>query len=133
MVGSLLASAAAAQTKFDLDRAEKRAHILEGYLKALDHLDEVIALIRAAADRDSARAELVERYALSVIQAQAILDLRLSQLTALESDQIKQEHADLVERIRELDLDPGDSGEPRELLLEIVDRARELIVAGHDG
>jgi len=90
------------RTKHELSQREARAHVLEGLLIALEHLDEVIALIRAAADRESARNELIERYGLSLIQAQAILDLRLSQLTALESGQIKREHADTIERIGEL-------------------------------
>src|SRR5579859_4973292 len=90
------------RTKHELAQREARAHVLEGLLVALEHLDEVIALIRAAADRETARNQLVERYGLSLIQAQAILDLRLSQLTALESGQIRREHADTLERIAEL-------------------------------
>jgi DNA gyrase subunit A len=90
------------RTKHELAQKEARAHVLEGLLIALDNLDAVIALIRAARDRETARGELVEKFGLSVIQATAILDLRLSQLTALESDSIKQEHADVTERIREL-------------------------------
>src|ERR687886_47520 len=86
------------RTKFELDRAEKRAHVLEGYLIALDHLDAVIELIRASEDADAARRRLVEEFDLSEIQAQAILDLRLQRLTALEADKIKREHADTVER-----------------------------------
>ena len=79
-----------------------RAHLLEGLLIALDHLDEVIALIRASRDRDTARTGLMERFELTHIQAQAILDLRLQQLTALEADKLRREHADKIERIREL-------------------------------
>jgi DNA gyrase subunit A len=90
------------RTKYELRRAEDRAHVLEGYLVALANLDEVIALIRGSRDPESARRGLVERYELTVIQAQAILQLTLSRLTALEVDKIKQEHADLVERIKEL-------------------------------
>src|SRR5215218_6129328 len=70
--------------KYELRQAEKRAHVLQGYLIALDNLDEVIALIRGAADSDEAREQLMERFDLTEIQAQAILDLRLSALTALE-------------------------------------------------
>ena len=87
------------RTKHELAQREARAHILEGLLIALDNLDAVIELIRGSRDRERAREQLIERFALSLIQAQAILDLRLSQLTALESDQIKQEHADMLERI----------------------------------
>ena len=90
------------RTKHELSEKEARAHILEGLLTALDHLDEIIELIRASRDRDNAREQLVARFELSPIQATAILDLRLSQLTALEADGIKQEHADVSERIAEL-------------------------------
>ncbi len=90
------------RTKHELFEKEARAHILEGLLIALDNLDAIIELIRASRDRDTAREQLVQRFELSPIQATAILDLRLSQLTALESDAIKQEHADVTERIREL-------------------------------
>ncbi|HWF50871.1 MAG TPA: DNA gyrase subunit A, partial [Solirubrobacteraceae bacterium] len=90
------------RTKYELRRSEERAHVLEGHLIALANLDEVIALIRASRDSEAARTGLVERFELSIIQAQAILQLTLSRLTALEADKIKQEHADLVERIKEL-------------------------------
>ncbi len=90
------------RTKFQLRRAEERAHVLEGLLIAQENLDEVIRLIRASRDPEAARTGLVERFALTVIQAQAILQLTLSRLTALEADKIRQEHADLMERIREL-------------------------------
>ena len=90
------------RTKYELRRSEERAHVLEGQLIALQNLDEVIALIRGSRDSETARAGLVERFELSVIQAQAILQLTLSRLTALEADKIKQEHADLMERIKEL-------------------------------
>jgi DNA gyrase subunit A len=90
------------RTKYELRRAEARAHILEGLLIALEHLDAVIELIRASADPDTARDALVSKFELSREQAQAILDLRLQRLTALEAGKIQGEHADLVERIREL-------------------------------
>jgi DNA gyrase subunit A len=90
------------RTKYELRRAEERAHVLEGLLIALANLDEVIALIRGSRDPETARKGLVERFELTVVQAQAILQLTLSRLTALEADKIKQEHADLVERIKEL-------------------------------
>src|SRR6185503_11301119 len=98
----------------------------EGLLIALDNLDAIIELIRASRDRDSARGELMERFGLTMIQATAILDLRLSQLTALESDSIKQEHADKTERIRELREILGDEARVlsliKEELLEIAER-----------
>ena len=90
------------RTKHRLRRAEARAHILEGLLVALRNLDAVIELIRGSADPDAARDGLIERFDLSREQAQAILDLRLQRLTALEADKITAEHADLVEQIREL-------------------------------
>ena len=90
------------RTKYELRRAEERAHVLEGLLIALANLDEVIALIRASRDSETARHGLIERFELTIVQAQAILQLTLSRLTALEADKIKQEHADLVERIKEL-------------------------------
>jgi DNA gyrase subunit A len=90
------------RTKYELRRAEERAHVLEGLLIALAHLDEVIALIRGSSDPEAARNGLVERYELTVIQAQAILQLTLSRLTALEAGKIQQEHSDLTERIKEL-------------------------------
>jgi len=114
------------RTKHELAQREARAHILEGLLTALEHLDAVIELIRASPDRETARSLLIERFELSLIQAQAILDLRLSQLTALESDQIKQEHADMLERIGELRAILGDELRVlaliREELLEIRER-----------
>ncbi|MHB8693711.1 MAG: DNA gyrase subunit A [Solirubrobacteraceae bacterium] len=90
------------RTKYELRRAEERAHVLEGLLIALDNLDAVIALIRGSRDPEAARGGLIERFALTLVQAQAILQLTLSRLTALEADKIKLEHADLLERIREL-------------------------------
>src|SRR5690349_2961344 len=90
------------RTTYELRRAEERAHVLAGYLVALENLDEVIALIRGSRDPETARRGLVERFELTLIQAQAILQLTLSRLTALEVDKIKQEHADLLERIKEL-------------------------------
>ncbi len=90
------------RTKYALRRAEDRAHVLEGLLVALANLDEVIALIRGSRDPETARHGLLDRFELTVVQAQAILQLTLSRLTALEADKIKQEHADLIERIKEL-------------------------------
>jgi DNA gyrase subunit A len=90
------------RTKYELRRAEERAHVLVGLLIALANLDEVIALIRGSRDSEQARTGLIERFELTIIQAQAILQLTLSRLTALESDKIRVEHADLLERIKEL-------------------------------
>jgi DNA gyrase subunit A len=106
------------RTKHELAEKEARAHILQGLLIALDNLDAIIELIRASRDRDAAREQLVERFELSVVQATAILDLRLSQLTALEADSIKQEHADVTERIAELRAILGDEARVLEVIKE---------------
>lgn len=90
------------RARFELAEAEKRAHILEGYLIALDNLDEVIKLIRASKDPDTARVELIQRFALSDIQAKAILEMRLQRLTGLERDKIQQEYKEVKELIARL-------------------------------
>ena len=90
------------RTKFELDKAETRAHILEGLLVALDNLDQIISIIRHAADADTAREALMDTFELTRPQAQAILDLRLQKLTGLERDKVKEEHAGLLARIKEL-------------------------------
>ena len=93
------------RTKFELAEAEKRAHILEGYLIALDHLDEVIALIRNSPDPETAKEGLITRFSLSEIQAKAILDMRLQRLTGLERDKIQEEYKEvkaLIERLNEI-------------------------------
>jgi DNA gyrase subunit A len=128
------------RSKFELRKAVDRAHVLEGYLIALDNLDEVIALIRGADDTESARTALQGRFSLSEIQAQAILDLRLRALTGLERKRIEDEFADLQERISELRALLGDpariDGVVREELLELkgiygkTDERRTEIVAG---
>jgi DNA gyrase subunit A len=114
------------RAKHELRTLEAQVHRLEGLLIALDNLDAVIELIRASRDRDAAREGLIERFGLTHIQAQAILELRLQQLTALEADSIKREHADKVERIRELRELLGDEdkvlGLIKEELLEISER-----------
>ncbi|HQH41199.1 MAG TPA: DNA gyrase C-terminal beta-propeller domain-containing protein, partial [Bacteroidales bacterium] len=87
------------RSQFELDQAEKKKHILEGLLVALDHLDEVIQLIRSSATPDIARDGLMTRFGLSEAQAKAILDLRLQRLTGLERDKIREEHDELVKLI----------------------------------
>src|ERR1044071_4532540 len=96
------------RSKDELRKAEARAHVLEGYLKALDNIDAIVALIRAASDTDEARTQLMERFDLSEIQAQAILDLRLARLTGLARKEIESEFKDLSERIAELRAILGD-------------------------
>src|SRR3954465_3704341 len=90
------------RTKYELRRAESRAHILEGLLIAIADIDAVIELIRNSPDPDTARTRLIERFELSEVQAQAILDLTLRRLTALEANKIKEEYDDVTERIKEL-------------------------------
>ncbi|MCZ8517455.1 DNA gyrase subunit A [Paenibacillus filicis] len=89
------------RTEFELKKAEARAHILEGLRIALDHLDEVIALIRASRTTEEARDGLINRFTLSYDQAQAILDMRLQRLTGLERDKIEEEYAELLKKIAE--------------------------------
>ena len=91
------------RTQFDLKEAQKRAHILEGLLIALDHLDEVIALIRSSQNPDEARTGLIEKFGLSEIQARAILDMRLQRLTGLERDKIRDEYNELMKTIADLE------------------------------
>ncbi len=128
------------RSKYELRQAEKRAHVLEGYLRALDNLDAVIALIRSAADTDEARTGLMREFDLSEIQAQAILDLRLARLTGLARKEIEAEFKDLQERIAELRAILGDparvDGVVKEELLEIKgtygradDRRTEIVAA----
>jgi DNA gyrase subunit A len=114
------------RTKHELRQRESRLHILEGLLIALTDLDRVIELIRGSRDPENARQGLMEEFELTHIQAQAILDLRLQRLTALEADKIKQEHADTLERIKELRELLGDEdrirGLIKEELIEVRDR-----------
>jgi len=88
------------RTQYELDKAEARAHILDGLLIALTNLDEVIKTIRKSADTDSAKISLIERFKLTEIQAQAILDMQLKRLAALERQKIENEHKELIEKIK---------------------------------
>ena len=96
------------RTKYDLNKAEERDHILQGLLKALDYIDEVISIIRSSANAQVAKERLMERFELSDAQAQAIVDMRLRALTGLEREKLENEHADLVKRIAELKAILGD-------------------------
>lgn len=128
------------RTKFELDEAEKRAHILEGYLIALDHLDEVITLIRNSKDPEVAKLGLMERFSLSEIQSKAILEMRLQRLTGLERDKIQNEYAEvkaLIERLNEiLNSEPIRMGIIKAELQEIKERygdaRRTLVVHSED-
>jgi len=117
------------RTQYELRRAEARAHILEGLLVALDNLDAVIKLIRASNDPDAARDGLIEKFELSREQAQAILDMRLQRLTALEADKVRAEHADLMERIGELRAILGDEAKVMAL---VKDELAEIVEAYGD-
>ena len=123
------------RTEFDLRKAKERAHILEGYLIALDRLDEVIALIRASQDGPEARAGLVETFGLSEVQAQAVLDMRLQRLTGLEREKLLAEYRELQEEIARLEAILGDEvllwkeikGELREVKAKYGDERRTQI------
>jgi DNA gyrase subunit A len=104
------------RTRYELAQAEKRAHILEGLLIALDHLDEVIALIRASANPDDAREGLMTRFGLSEVQAKAILEMRLQRLTGLERDKIREEYDELMKLITRL----KEILESKELRMQII-------------
>jgi DNA gyrase subunit A len=115
------------RTRYDLARARERAHLLEGLVIALDHLDEVIALIRAAEDPPTAKDQLMERFELSEVQAQAILDMRLQKLTGLERDKIVEEYQAVLREIERLETILGSD----ELVLDIVITELEEIRAGY--
>jgi len=114
------------RTEYELREAEKRAHILEGYLIALDHIDEVISLIRSSRDPETARNGLMERFSLSEIQARAILDMRLQRLTGMEREKIQDEYDEIMTLI--IDLKDILGSEERRMqiikdeLIEIKDR-----------
>ena len=91
------------RSEYELEKARHRAHVLEGLLIALDHLDEVIALIRQSPDAEVAKERLMERFVLTEVQAQAILDMQLRRLAALERENIEQEHAEVLARIAYLE------------------------------
>jgi DNA gyrase subunit A len=114
------------RTQYELERARAREHILAGLMVALDHLDAVIQLIRAAAAPAEARQELMARFTLSEAQAQAILDMRLQRLTGLERDKIQQEHAEILETIQEYETILASAARIRDIvkqeLLEIRDK-----------
>lgn len=106
------------RTEYQLDKARKRAHVLEGLLVAISNLDAVIKLIRSSEDTEAARTGLMEQFGLSEEQAQAIVDLRLRNLTALERHKIEEEHQDLVERIGQLEEILADEARVLEIIKE---------------
>jgi DNA gyrase subunit A len=113
------------RTQHRLDKAEERSHILEGLIVALDHIDEIVALIRAAADTEEARAGLMAGYGLSQVQAQHILDMPLRRLTALEQDKIREEYAELQNTILDLRAILGDPSRIRGIIAEELRKIRD--------
>lgn len=113
------------RTKFELRKAEERAHVLEGLLIAIDNLDEVIKLIRASKDPESAREGLMKTFALSEIQARAILDMRLQKLTGLERDKIREEYDELKKLIDHLNSILGDEGKRMDIIKTELAEIRE--------
>ena len=113
------------RTRFRLEKAEARAHILEGLLIAVDNIDEVVRLIRGSADVETARAALIERFDLSEIQANHILDMPLRRLTALESDKLRQEHDDLQKTIKALEAILKSPAKRRKLIAKELGAIRE--------
>ncbi|MEE3399926.1 MAG: DNA gyrase C-terminal beta-propeller domain-containing protein, partial [Eubacterium sp.] len=111
------------RTKFELAAAEKRAHIVEGLLVAIDNIDEVIKIIRAAANVNEAKEKLIERFSLSDAQAQAIVDMRLRALTGLERDKLEAEYRELQERIAYL---KGILADEKKLLSVIKEEMQEI-------
>lgn len=106
------------RTRYELERAKARAHILEGLLIALSNLDEVVAIIRKSRSVETARKNLMKAFKLSERQAQAILDLRLQRLTALERQKVEREHRDLIEKIEYLESVLADDGKVYEIIKE---------------
>jgi DNA gyrase subunit A len=113
------------RTQYELDEAEKRAHILEGYLIALDNLDEVIALIRGSRDAEIAKTGLMENFKLSEIQAKAILEMRLQRLTGLERDKIKKEYEEVMELINKLKEILADKGLRMQIIKDELDEMKD--------
>jgi DNA gyrase subunit A len=120
------------RSKFELRQAERRAHILAGYLIALDNLDAVIELIRASSDAEAARNGLMKKFKFSEVQAQAILDLRLSRLTQLERQKIDAEYADLQELISDLRSILGDQAKVDGLIREELTEIRSIYAKRDD-
>ena len=116
------------RTKYDLNKAQERAHILEGLLKALDNIDEVIRIIRGARNVQIAKQELIDRFELTDVQAQAIVDMRLRALTGLEREKLEAEYAELEEKIRRFQAILAD----RNLLLRVV-REEILLISDKYG
>ena len=116
------------RTKYELNKAEERAHILEGLLIALDNIDEVIRIIRNSKNAQAAKEGLIEAFQLTDVQAQAIVDMRLRALTGLEREKLENEYKELMERIGELRAILAD----RKLLLGVI-KEEILVISGKYG
>src|ERR687893_157882 len=121
------------RTRYELERAKARAHILEGLLIALSNLDEVVSIIRKSRSVETARKNLMKTFKLSERQAQAILDLRLQRLTALERQKVEQEHRDLREKIDYLESVLADDGKVYEIVKEDLLAEEEMVISISNG
>jgi DNA gyrase subunit A len=113
------------RTLYELRKAEERAHILEGFKKALDHLDKIIALIRASKDPQTAKSSLMKQFAFSEIQAQAILDMRLQRLTRMERNKIIKEYQETLKLIKELEAILADINKVLKIIMKDLERIKE--------
>jgi DNA gyrase subunit A len=113
------------RTRYELKKAEERAHILEGFLIALDNLDEVIQLIRSSATPEIAREGLITNFGMTEIQARAVLDLRLQRLTGMERDKIREEHAEIMKQIEYLKSILADEGLRYEIIKQELNEVKE--------
>jgi DNA gyrase subunit A len=113
------------RTRYDLRKAEERAHVLEGYIVALDHIDEIVELIKQSESPETAKVELMNRFELTEIQAQAILDLRLARLTGLERQKIEDEYRALIEKIADLKAILDSRDRVLQIIKEEIEEVRE--------
>ncbi len=113
------------RTLYELRKAEEKAHILEGFKKALDHLDKIIALIRASKDPQTAKSSLIKQFAFSEIQAQAILDMRLHRLTRMERNKIVKEYRETLKLIKDLEAILADVNKVLKIIMKDLERIKE--------
>ena len=119
------------RTRYDLERARQREHILAGLIVAVQNIDEVIRIIRGSSSPKEAKAKLISRFALTDIQAQAILDMRLARLTALEIDALRKEYAFILETIRRLEaILASEARLMRVIMNELAEIKRTMAISG---